>query len=209
MAADRKGRQEAYADLVRRANAGEAVDYGRLRAESIYAKDWDFYGSKARGLLDQAAAAIKGKDYPQALAILDQLIQLDFTVDAAHALRADGLRHTGQDDKARIEDGIAKGLIHSLMDSGKGDSEQLAYVVVSYGEEMNVLANRHIQLKTRQTEIRGSNGRYYDLIHGLSISAGSGQIETTPKDVYFDITSFVEGRASQRAAVQVLAAQLQ
>ena len=222
LAAERKRHQDAYADLIRRAEAGETVDYDQLRAESVYAKSWDFYDSKPRGLLDQANAAVKGKDCVQALSILNQVIKLDFTIDSAHALRAECLRKTGEDDRARVEDGIAKGLIHSLMDSwagphgltqalsgGGGGAIGSAYVVHTFREEMDVLANRHIQLKTRQTEIRGSDGRYYDLVHGIAIATGPGRVDLRGRDLYFDITSFVTGRASRRAAAQVLQAQLQ
>ena len=221
MAAERLKRQDAYNELIRRAEAGDAIDYTQLRTWSVYARTWDFYDGKARGLLDQANAAYKGKDCAHALEILDQVIKLDFIIDSAHALRADCLRQAGEADKARIEDDIAKGLIHSLMDgwagaraeaaasaASGGDSEETAYVVVTRREEMDVLANRHVQLKTRQTQIRGSNGRYYDLIHGVSIGAGD-PVEAKPRDLYFDITSFVTGRSSRRAIQQVLAAQLQ
>jgi len=236
LAAERKEHQATYADLLRRAEAGEAVDYTRLRTESVYAKDWQFYDGKAHGLLEQANAAVKGKDCAQALVTLDRVIQLDFTLDSAHALRAECLRQTGDAGKAHIEDGIAKGLVHSLMDgwggphglteaitSAAGSTEESAYVVSSYSEEQDVLANRHIQLKTRQTEIRGSNGRFYDLVHGVAITTGAGTVvERGPytitradgvdvhgRDIYFDITSFVTGRVSRRAAAQVLQAQLQ
>jgi hypothetical protein len=231
LAEARRQHQEAYAALVAQAEAGQAVDWGKLRAESVYAADWDFYDGKVNGLLQQADAAVKGKDCGQALAILDQVIRADFIVDSAHALEADCLKKTGQPDKARVEDAIAKGLVHSLMDgfSGPhgllgppgGGTEESAYVVHSLREEMDVLANRHIQLKTRQTQIRGSNGHYYDLIQGVEIEA-MGQAArvgpylvarrgnvATPRSVYFDITSFVTGRASRRAAAQVAASQIQ
>jgi hypothetical protein len=154
--------------------------------------------------------------------LLDQVIKLDFTIDSAHSLRAESLRKTGHEDQGRIEDDIAKGLIHSLMDDwggphglvqsiagGAGAAEESAYVVATYREEMDVLANRHIQLKTRQTEIRGSNGHYYDLIHGVAIYAGPGQVDLAAKDVYFDITAFVAGRASRRAAAETAVAAIQ
>ncbi|HEY4031600.1 MAG TPA: hypothetical protein VGM25_14740 [Caulobacteraceae bacterium] len=209
LAAERKRRQDSYADLLAKAKAGDtSTDYRQLRAESVYAKDWDFYDQKARGLLDQANAAVKGKDCTSAMAQLDQVIRLDFTIDAAHSLKSDCLKQAGDRDGARIESGIAKGLIHSLMDSGRGDAEKNAYVVSSLREEMDVLANRHIQLKTRDTEIRGSDGRFYDVVHGISIR-GSYGISIETRVVYFDVTSFVEGRASRRAAAEVLAAQLQ
>lgn len=223
LAAERKDHQAAFADLIRRAEAGEAVDYTRLRAEAVYAKDWQFYDGKAHGLLLQADAAVKGKDCVQALSVLDQVVQLEFILDSAHALRAECLHATHQDDRARIEDAIAKGLIHSLMDgwggphglsqaltAAAGSTEESAYVVSSYSEEQDVLANRHIQVKTRQTQIRGSNGRFYDLVHGVTIgSTPATPIDVRGRDLYFDITSFIDGRVSRRAAAQVLEAQLQ
>jgi hypothetical protein len=209
LSAERKQRQAAYADLIARAEAGDkAVDYTQLRTAAVYAKDWDFYDTKARGLLDQANAAVKGKDCLVAMQRLDEVLKLDFTIDSAHSLRSDCLKTAGDRDKARIEADIAKGLIHSLMDSGRGEDEKTAYVVTSLREEMDVLANRHIQLKTRDTEIRGSDGHYYDLVHGISIEGGYG-LSIQPRNVYFDVTSFVTGRASRRAVAELSAAQVQ
>jgi hypothetical protein len=208
VAAQRKQHQAAYADLLQKAQAGDrAVDYSALRAESVFATDWAYYNGKATALLKQADAAVKGKDCAQAMDTLDQVIRLDFTIDSAHALKAQCLKAQGQGERARIEDDIAKGLVHSLMDSGKGDSEQRAYVVHTYSEEMDVLANRHIQIRTRQTQVRGSDGRLFEVVHGVSIVDGVG-VEAQPHDIWFDMTSFVTGHVSRRAAAQVLQAQL-
>src|SRR6185312_15057586 len=71
LAAQRKQHQTAYADLVRRAEAGDkTVDFNQLRAEAVYAKDWEFYEGKVSGLLTQASVAVKGKDCDQALSVL-------------------------------------------------------------------------------------------------------------------------------------------
>jgi hypothetical protein len=209
MLADRKLHQDLYAALIQRAESGDkTVDYTLLRSEAVYAKDWEFYDQNIRGLLDQADAAVKGKDCPMAMQKLNAVITLDFTIDSAHALRSDCLREVGDSEGARIESDIARGLIHSLMDSGNGKSEKSAYVVVSAREEMDVLANRHIQFKTRDTTIRGSDGRYYDVVHGVSIEGGYS-VSIEPRTVYFDVTSFMNGRASKRAAIELAAAQAQ
>ncbi len=121
LAAERKQHQARYADLVRRALADDkTLDYTELRRESVYAKHWSFYDGQAVGLLDQAAAAVKGKDCVAGLEKLDEVIKLDFIIDAAHALKADCLKQAGKPDQARIESDIADGLIHSLMDSAGG-----------------------------------------------------------------------------------------
>jgi hypothetical protein len=199
IATQRKQHQDAYADLVRRANAGEKIDYTALRAEYVYSEGWDFYDNKLGSLLDQANLAAKGKDCPTALDKTEQVLKIDFLIDSAHAIRADCLTDR---PKSRIEQNIADGLIHSLMDSGDGDSMESAYTVSTLREEMDVLANRHIQIKARQTEVRGSNGRFYDVVQGISIRTGGISART----VYFDVGSFEKGRDSKRAAMAVAAA---
>jgi len=46
-------------------------------------------------------------------------------------------------------------------------------------------------------------------VHGVSISGSGVATDATGHDLYFDITAFVTGRASRRAAQQVLQAELQ
>jgi hypothetical protein len=86
-----------------------------------------------------------------------------------------------------------------MLTDGDGAQVDSAYLVTTYREEMEVLAKREIQIKYRQTEIHGSDGRYYDLVKAIAIRGGFG-ISIEPKNVYFDVTNFVQGRASQRAA---------
>jgi hypothetical protein len=202
VANDRKQHQAVYASLVARAKAGDnKLDYNQLRAEAVYAEGWNFY-DKTSGLLQQANVAAKGKDCATALEKTEEVIKIDFTNDAAHDLRSDCLKQTGDRAQASIEAGIAKGLIHSLMDSGDGRTEKTAYVVGSQREEMDVLANRHIQIRARQTELRGADGRYYDVIQGIAVTSDGHIIDATVHDVYFDISGFVAGRASLRAVVE-------
>ena len=197
MAAERKQRQDRFAALVASAEAGDkGTDYTVLRANYPYTESWDPYGNRTAGLLQQAQAAQKGGDCPTALDKLDQVIKLDFTIDGAHALRADCL--VGQ--KAAAESAIADGLIHSLMNSGDGASEKTAYVVVSMREEMDVLANRHIQTKTHETGVRGSDGHYYDQVEGISLKDGA-----KAKTLFFDVSAFTAGRLSRDAEIATVA----
>jgi hypothetical protein len=198
LAAARPAHQAAFADLVRRAQAGEKIDFAALRAESVYAPDWDFYDSKISNMVTQADAAAKGKDCATALDLTAQLLKIDFLVDSAHSIRSDCLEDSDR-AASRIEEGIADGLIHSLMDSGDGDTEKTAYKVATLREEMDVLANRHIQIKARQTTIRGSDGHYYDQIQGISVRNSDVRALT----VYFDVSSYVAGQDSRRAAVTI------
>jgi len=189
LAAARAVHQAAYADLVRRAKAGEKVDYARLRAEYVYDENWDFYGDAAFALQAQAQTAQKGKDCAGAMTKAAQALALDFTLILAHQVRADCL-----DDRAqsRIERAIADGLEDSVMDSGDGESQKTAYVVSAQHDEARVLGNRHLFERARQSGIRGSDGHYYDVIQA---SSQRGSVRT----VYFNVDGFVAGRDSKRA----------
>jgi hypothetical protein len=199
--AARRQFQARYADLVKRATDGDkAVDFTALRAAYPYTDQWDPYGNKTAALMDQAAAAAKGRDCAAALQKLDEVLTIDFTIDSAHALRSDCLAATGRPEIAKIESDIADGLIHSLMHSGDGNAEVTAYIVVTEREEMDVLANRHLVVKVRQTQVRGNEGRYFDEIQG-SAAGDADDIKT----VYFDVGSFVAGRKSRMAAIDTLA----
>lgn len=202
--AARKKFQASYVDLTKRAVEGDpSVDFSALRAAYPYTDQWDPFGNKTAALMDQAAAASKGKDCATALGKLDEVLKLDFTIDAAHALRSDCLAETGNAPASKIESGIANGLIYSLMNSGDGNAERTAYVVMTEREEMDVLANRHLVLKIRQTQVRGSDGRFYDEVQGTSASNGAAI-----KTVYFDVSSFVNGRKSRMAAIDTLASSM-
>jgi hypothetical protein len=198
--AARKQFQADYAALTKRAAEGDrSVDFSVLRASYPYTDHWDPFGNKTAALLDQAVAASRGKDCATALEKLEEILKLDYTIDAAHALRSDCLAEIGNRYASKVESDIADGLIRSLLNSGDGNTEGTAYVVMSEREEMDVLANRNLVSKVRQTQVRGKDGRFYDEVQ--STSARSGE---SLKTVYFDVSSFVNGRKSRMAAIDTL-----
>jgi hypothetical protein len=199
LAAARTAHQAAYAELVRRARAGEKVDYARLRAELVYDQNWDFYGEAAFAMQSQAYAASQGKDCAGALDKTAQALAMDFTMILAHQIRADCLE--GRDRaQSRIEQNIADGLEDSLMHSGDGESQKTAYIAVMKHDEARVLGNRHLVERARQSGIRSSDGHYYDVIQAAS-QRGHG-----PQTVYFNVDGFVAGRDSNRAMLATIAA---
>ena len=189
----REQAQDAFTNLVAAANAGRKLDYTALRAASVHNAQWAFFNNKAEAPMSQGELAAKGSDCDQALLNLDQAIAYDFTMDTAHALKADCLRKTDP-RRARIEDAIANGLVRSLMTSGNGKSEKTAYVVTTGREIDDVLANRHIEVRTRHNETRGSDGHFYAVVQGLHVAGKRKTLQT----VYFNIDAFVVGRQDKR-----------
>jgi hypothetical protein len=107
-------------------------------------------------------------------------------------------------EPSRIEARIADGLMASLMRGGNGKNENTAYPVMTMHEEAEVLAKKkNIVLKTRDVEVRGSNGRFYDAVHGLSLLSG-----VRVQNVYFDVTAEVNGRNSAMAAADAVTSTL-
>ena len=195
--AQRKQAQDIYDDLTAKAAAGDrSVDFGILRASYPFTKQWDVYSSASAPLMEQAAAAAKGKDCGTALQKLDEVVKIDYTIIGAHRLRSDCLRG----DAARIESRIADGLMDSLKRGGNGKSEASAYPVMTLHEEADILRDRRVLLKTRDVEVRGSNGRFYDVVHGVSVRDNVTNTEIYFQDVYFDVTTEVTGRSSAMAA---------
>jgi hypothetical protein len=198
--AQRKQAQATYDDLTARAAAGDqSVDFTVLRAAYPFTKQWDAFGKSSAPLMEQANAAAKGKDCDTALEKLDEVLKVDYTIIVAHRVRSDCLKGNA----ARIEARIADGLMDSLKRGGNGKSEKTAYPVMALHEERDILEEKHIVLKTRETEVRGSNGHYYDVVHGISLWD-----RVRVQDVYFDVTTEVNGRSSGMVAADVVTSTL-
>lgn len=189
--AQRKQSQATYDELTARAAAGDkSVNFTVLRAAYPFTKQWDAYSKQSGPIMEQANVAAKGKDCITALEKLEEVLNIDYTAIVAHRVRRDCLKG----DAARIESRVADGLMDSLMRGGNGKTEETAYPVMSMHEEGDVLAEKNIVLKTRDVEVRGSNGHFYDVVHGISLRQG-----VRVEDVYFDVTAEVNGRNSAMA----------
>lgn len=198
--AQRKQLQAIYDELTANAASGDrTVDFTALRAAYPFTEQWDAYGRTIAPLMEQANAAAKGKDCATALEKIDEVLKIDYTAIEAHRVRSDCLRG----DAARIESRIADGLMDSLKRRGNGKSEQTAYPVMSLHEEKDLLHEKHIVLKTRDTEVRGSDGRFYDVVHGITLWNG-----VRVQDVYFDVTTQVNGRTSSIVIADAVASSL-
>jgi hypothetical protein len=190
--AHRNQAQATYDELTARAASGDkAVDFALLRSNFPFTRQWDASNSNIAPILEQAKIAAKGKDCATALGKLDEVLKADYTLITAHRLRADCL----SGDAARLESRIADGLMRSLTHGGDGRTEASAYPVMSGHEETDLLADKHVLIKTRDVEVRGSDGRYYDVVHGIVVSNG-----VRTQDVYFDVSTEVTGRSSAMAA---------
>jgi hypothetical protein len=91
----------------------------------------------------------------------------------------------------------------STLLAGPAMAGNFAYPVMTMHEERDILEETHIVLKTRQVEVRGSNGHFYDVVHGISVRDG-----VRVQDVSFDVTTEVTGRSSGLVAANAVASAL-
>lgn len=165
----RKQAQATYADLTAKAAAGDkSVDFTALRAAYPFTEQWDVFSNTSGPIMAEAKAAAEGKDCVTALEKVDEVLKIDFTVIVAHRVRSNCLKG----DAARIESRIADGLMDSLTRGGNGKIEATAYPVMTMHEERDILGEKQIVLKTREVEVRGGNGHFYDVVHGISVRDG-------------------------------------
>jgi hypothetical protein len=190
--AQRAQAQATYDDLTARAAGGDrSVDFTLLRSSYPFTRQWDPDSAASGPIMEQADVAAQGKDCGVALEKTEEVLKVDFTTIHAHRVRSDCLKG----DAARIESRIADGMMDSLTHGSDGSSENSAYLVMSRHEEADILARKDILLRTRDVEVRGSNGHFYDVAHGISVRYGLRE-----QTVYFDVTAQVTGRNSALAA---------
>ncbi|HKD48707.1 MAG TPA: DUF4919 domain-containing protein [Rhizomicrobium sp.] len=130
-----------YEALVAAAKDGDpGVDYTVMRQAYTQTPDYDPFGKKTDGLMQDAQAAYIAGDCKTALAKFKMAIAFNFTLSDAHALSADCLERAGDKKGEAREDAVAQGLFKSILGSGDGRTPKTAIWVVTRHEEIVVFA---------------------------------------------------------------------
>jgi len=130
-----------YEALVTAAKDGDpGVDYTVMRQAYTQTPDYDPFGKKTDGLMQDAQAAYIAGDCKTALAKFKMAIAFNFTLSDAHALSADCLERAGDKKGEAREEAVAQGLFKSILGSGDGRTPKTAIWVVTRHEEVVVFA---------------------------------------------------------------------
>jgi len=154
-----------YATLLARVKNGDvSIDFKQLRLsymespERHQAKDT----SKQK---DDMMKAIKGKDYKQAIASADAVLESEFVDLDAHMAEQIAYRELQDEAKSEFHRAVGQGLLHSIMDSGDGKSPATAYVVISVHEEYIVL--QVLGLRPSKQSVLHQDGHSYDFLQAV------------------------------------------
>lgn len=153
-----------YEALVAKAQAGGNVDYTALRNAYPASPSYDPYGTRSKPLFLDAWKAFEDRDCKTAMEKSQASLEINYVNFALHTVRSECLSQAGDKLGADREGAIAKGLAQSLLATGDGKSTGTAYVVVTMGEEVAVLA--YLGFNEEQQALVGDGGHHYDLLSG-------------------------------------------
>jgi len=170
---------ETYEALVARAKEGDAaLDYRALReayAQSAhYQPEGGDYDEPRTAMLD----AFNAKECAKALIAADKVLNAIFIDIASHLVSGRCLEAAGDAAKAEFHRTIARGLMASILASGSGKTPKTAFVVVTIGEEYDVLTA--LRLKPALQSLVQADGHSYDK---QDVKSATGEAAT----VYFQI----------------------
>jgi hypothetical protein len=105
-------------------------------------------------------AALKAKEYEQALAPAEQILAKNFVELNAHFVAYVANRELVRTEKATFHKFMFDGLMKSITGSGDGKSAETAFVVISTDEEYVVL--NFLGLRPAGQSLINQNGHSYD-----------------------------------------------
>jgi len=147
----RKGRNPdngEYDRLLAQVQAGDlTIDFTAFRLACLQSDNCA--AEPNYGLRVSMFRAWNGRDYPKALEAAGNILKSSYVSAEAHFISARCYEQTGDDGKAKFHQAVAAGLIHSVLASGDGKTQQTAYKAISVAEEYTVLQvlglQRHMQ----------------------------------------------------------------
>jgi hypothetical protein len=126
--------------MVARVRAGDStVDYTQLRLAYARSASYRPYPWDASAHRDSAGAALERGDFVRASADADSALTYDFRDAELHFVRGYLAERLGDTATSAHHRAIGRRLVESVLASGKGDSADSPYVVVSIDEEYAVL----------------------------------------------------------------------
>jgi len=177
----------SYETLVAKAEAdGLGVDYTALRQAYATSDHADPWGLSARRNVGPMLAAVKASKCDESLSQSEEVLKASFINVLAHMVRSICFGQKGELARQAREDTIVSGLRDSIFQSGDGNSEKTALVVVTLDEEQFVLSTKGLQEK-EQALLRDA-GHSYDMITAVS---NDGRTQA----VYFQIDTITAAEA--------------
>lgn len=155
---------DSYADLVAKAERGEAVDYQALRAAYARSAQYDPYVMTRAPYLAALSAYFK-KDRAKGCAGVEAALKLNYVEPLLHLLRLDCQSRDIGMAGLLAKLGVSSGLTQAVLKTGDGKSLRTAYRLVTFGE-IGAVAGKNGVTFDGLADIR-QGGHHYFLIEGV------------------------------------------
>jgi hypothetical protein len=114
------------------------------------------------------SSLLNDKKFDQALKKVDQLLEKVFVDAELHYIAFIANSESGNKEKAEFHKTVIRGLLDSIQENKRGQSEEDAFVVINVHEEYTFLRFSHMQVTTQS--LSHKDGHTYDIMvcQGLS-----------------------------------------
>jgi hypothetical protein len=155
-----------YEQLLARAKTGETgVDYQALRFAYAAKPEFNPYGLSGADHRNAMFKAYQAGDCATAVTEATALLDVNFVNMDGHIVSDMCNSRLGKDAERAREHAIAAGLIHSILDSGDGKTQQTAYTVISVDEEYSIL--RVLGLRPGRQSLIEGDGHKFDRLDAV------------------------------------------
>ncbi|MGO4880603.1 MAG: DUF4919 domain-containing protein [Bryobacteraceae bacterium] len=149
----------AYRVLVKHASAGDlSIDFRALRFACLKSAVCDARGGREDLMTMRRAFA--AKDYDQARKSAEALIDKGFPNIEAHVIAARAYTELGDSAKAKLHHEISMALIHSILSTGDGKTQETAFEVIGTFEEYTIMSVLGLPRSASQALITGKPHSY-------------------------------------------------
>lgn len=147
-----------YFKLLKQAKAQDPkLDFTALRLSYTKTKLYEPYDTPD---LKGMKTAYDAKDWKKTLSVADGILKVNYTNIDAHLYCMLAYRGLGEKKKEEFHQYMFSGLLYSLLNSGKGDSPDSAFVVINIHEEYAVF--KAIGAAPGKQKLEQIDGKFYD-----------------------------------------------
>lgn len=184
----------SYEDLLAQAKQDVSkVDFAALRYAYAESAQYNPYDPNTAELNAAMMKAMNAKDGAGAMKYAQAILEKNYLRINAHLASAICSRQLQQTQQAEHHSAMARGLVDSIVASGKGTTAETAMVVISVDEEYSVMGR--LGFKHLRQMLVQNGGHKYDEFVVTDASGRSGSL-------FFNIDRLAAGFARQRKSPQ-------
>ena len=150
--------KDNYTRFVKQLESGNTdIDFSEFRNSFLQSKQYSLKHRQYDSLKQEVYNGIKNKNYESIVCITKAMISIDYTSMFAHKYLQQTYKIVGDSVNMRKYHDIEFGLLHSILDSGDGQSCSTGWHVTQIEEEYFILSMLGVQLQMQSINSSDNN----------------------------------------------------